>query len=66
MGIHAGAATVKISVVVSQKAKQRPTSGSSYITLGHILKAIYILLQTYLLIHVHCCPIYNSQEMKTA
>lgn len=39
-------------------------SQPSSITLGHIPKELYILLQKYLLNHVYCCFIYNSQKLE--
>lgn len=47
-----------------QKARKRSTAQSSYTTLEHIPKELYILLQSYLLIHIQCCSIYKIHEME--
>ena len=44
---------MKINVAVPRETGNRPTSRSSYTSLGHIPKGLS-LLQGYSLIHVHC------------
>lgn len=44
VGLETGAATMKISVAVPQIAGNRPTTGSSYVTLGQVPKGLYTLL----------------------
>lgn len=41
-------------------------SRSNYSTLGLILKGCFILPQRYLVNHVHCCSIHDSQKLETA
>lgn len=50
----------KISVVVNQKAGNRPTLRSSYTILGLIPIRVYILQQRYLLIRIHYFFTHNS------
>ena len=64
VGVQTGTVTVEISVDVSQEAENQSASRSSYTTLGHIPKGLYVLQQTYLLIQVHCCSIYHSQKFE--
>lgn len=56
--------TWKSCVVVPQKAGNSYTSRSRYTTNAHIPEGLYILLQRYLLIYVHCCFTGNSQKLK--
>lgn len=53
--------------MVSESLFQKDSwnSWSSYITLGHNFKGLYILVQVYLFIHVCFCAIHNGQEMET-
>lgn len=44
----------KIYVEVPQNSKARSTTSSSYTTLGHLPKGLHILLESYLIPHVHC------------
>lgn len=62
--VQTDAAMMKVNVYAPQKARKRSTAQSSYTTLEHIPKELYILLQSYLLIHIQCCSIYKIHEME--
>lgn len=64
--IYIGTASLEIYVEIPQKAENQSNTRSSYTTHGFIHKGLYILLQRYLIINVHCCSIYNSQKLETA
>ena len=66
VGMQSCTDTMEISIVVPQEAGNRSTSRFSYITLGHIVKGFYMLLQRYLLIPVPYCSIHNNQNLETA
>ena len=53
VGMQTCAATVEISVAVSQEIGRQPTSGSSNTTLGNIPKRYPIILQKHLFNYVH-------------
>lgn len=57
---------MEINVVAPQKAWNRSTSQSSWHIPKHILKGLPIFLERHLLIHVHCCSIYNNQILGIA
>ena len=59
-------ATLEISMVVSQKIGNQPTSGPSNTTLGHIPKGYAIILQGHLCNYVHSSLICDSQKLETA
>lgn len=49
-----GVAAMELSVEIAQKHENTCTVRSSRITLRHITKVLYTLLQRYLLIHINC------------
>ena len=53
IGVQTFTATLEISVAVSQKTENQPTSGPSNIILGHIPKGCSLIPQGHLLYHVH-------------
>ena len=59
------AATVEISVVVSQVTGSQPTSESSNTILGNIPKKCPIILQKHVLNYVHNSIICNSKNVET-
>ena len=59
------AAPLEISVAVSQKIWNQPTSGPSNTTLGHIPKRCSIILKGHLFNYVHSSIICNSQNRET-
>lgn len=65
VGVQTCTPTMEISVSIPQKPGDRSASNSSYITFGHILKGLCIILKRHLLIHAHQCPI-HSQKLETA
>ena len=65
VGMKTCITSLKISMVVSQKIGNQPTSGPSNTTLGHILKRCSITLQRHLFSCVHSSIICNSQNLKT-
>ena len=60
-----GKATTKIIEEVPQKVKIQYHKIQLY-RIGHVSKGLYILLQRFLLIQVHCCSIHNRQKLETA
>jgi len=58
MGMQIGAATVEISVEFLQKDKNRSITWPSYTSL-----TLYPIVE---IVHVHCCSLHNSQDMRTA
>ena len=65
VGMQTCAATVEISVAVSQETGSQPLSGSSNSTLGNIPKRCPIIIQKHLFNYVHSSTICNSQNMET-
>jgi hypothetical protein len=65
MGEETGAAAVETRVLVPQKAKLYLPCDPATQHLGIFLKDS-ISYYRYFLIHVHCCPINNNQEMETS
>lgn len=63
-GVQTGVATVEFSVEIPQNVLSWSIMSLSHITLGHIYKRLYNLLQKSLFIHVHCCPFHSSQDWK--
>lgn len=61
-----GAYTVELSMAFPPNTRNRSAIGPSCTTLGHIPKALYILLQRHLLINAHCCAFHTSQGVETA
>ena len=63
VGLQTYTATIEItiSVVVPQEAGNSSTTRSSYTNLGHLPKGLYILLQSELLVHVHCCSVHTAR-----
>jgi hypothetical protein len=59
--VQTGSATKEITVEFPLKSQSRSTKKCNYITLAHIPKRLSIFLNKYLLMHVHCCFIHNSQ-----
>ena len=64
MGMQTCSITLEISMAVSRKIGNQPTSGSSNITLGHIPKGCSIILQEHLFNYVHSSIVYNNQTWK--
>lgn len=62
VGMQTGAAIMETNVESPPKAWNRSITWSSSSIPGHIPKSIYILLQIYLLTHVHWCFFHNTQE----
>ena len=65
VGMQTCAATVEISVAVSQETGSQPPSGPSNSTLGNIPKRCPIILEKHLFNYVHSCTICNSQNLET-
>ena len=65
VGMQTCAATVEISVAVSQETGSQPTSGPSNSTLGNIPKRCPIILQKPLFNYVHTSTTCNSQNLET-
>lgn len=65
LGLQTWTVTMKISAAVPQEAGTSSTS-RYYITLKHILKEYYILLQRHLLNIADCYTIHNSQILEIA
>ena len=65
VGMQTCTTTLEISMAVSQKIGNQPTSGSSNITLWHIPKRCSIILQKHLFNYVHSSIIYKSQNLET-
>ena len=65
MGMQTCTITLEISMAVSQKIGNQPTSGSNYTTLVYILKRCSIKLQRYMFNYVHSSIISNSQNLET-
>ena len=65
VGMQTCAATVEISVAVSQENGSQPPSWPRKSTLGNIPKRCPIILQKYLFNYIHSCTICNSQKMET-
>ena len=64
VGMQTCAATVEISVAVSQETGSQPPSGPSNFTFENIPKRCPIILQKYLFNYVHSCTICNSQNLE--
>ena len=64
VGMQTCAATVEISVVVSQETGSQPPSGPSNSTLGNIPERCPNILQKYLLNFVHSSTLCNSQNLE--
>ena len=58
-------ATLKISMSISQKIGNQPSSGSSSNVLGYIPKIYSVMLQRHLFNYVHSNIICNSQNLET-
>lgn len=56
-GEQTGVAAMELSVEIPQKDENTAIIRSSHITLRHITKVLYTLLQRYLLIHINCYSI---------
>ena len=65
VGMQTCAANLEISVAVSQKIENQPTSGPIYTTLGNIPKRCSIILKKHLFNYVHSSIICNSQNLET-
>jgi hypothetical protein len=64
VGMKISVATVNIIMAALQKSKNRNTIGYSYTTPGYKPKGIKLSIQKrYLLTHVYCSTIHNSQVM---
>ena len=65
MGVQTGAATMEISMAISQKIRKQSTSRPSNTTFGYIPKGCSIVPQGHVLNHVHSCVICNRQNLET-
>ena len=65
VGMQTYTTTLEISMEISQKIGNQPTSGHSNTTLGHIPKNFSIILQGHLFNYVHSSTICNSQKLET-
>lgn len=61
-----GATTMKITLVIFLNPQNMSTAKYEYTSLAHRPKEPYSFLWKYLLIHVHCCFIHQSQILETA
>lgn len=64
VGVQIGTTTMEISVEAPQESKIHLPQDPALLFLGIYIKDS-ILSQRYLLIHVHCSPILNSQKLET-
>lgn len=62
---YINAARMGITTDVSQKAKNRTAIFCGYTTVRHVTKIFHILLQIYLLLHVHCSSAHQWLEIGT-
>jgi hypothetical protein len=65
LGVQNFTVIIEISVTVPQKDVNQSASKPKYTISGHIPKRSSILPQGYFLLnHVHCCSIHNSQKLE--
>ena len=64
VGMQTCTTTLEISMAVSQKIGNQPTTRPSNTTLGHIPKECSIILQGHLFSYVYRSIIYNSQNVE--
>ena len=65
VGMQTCAATLEISVAVSQETESQPTSGSSNSTLRNTPKRCPIIPQKHLFNYVHSSTVCNRQNLET-
>lgn len=64
-GVSAASPKWGVILEVPQKPRNRSAMWPSYISPGHIHKEFCILMQNYLLVHIYCCSIHNSHNLRT-